>query len=204
MSENPNSSIASSLLYRARNQDEDAWHRLYQLLSPLVRSWIRRAGVSEADGDDISQQVMDHLYRNLSGFKREQQTDTFTGWAWTVTKFRIRDYFAAQDPQPPGVGGSVARELLDQHPQEARESGIYDEESSAIQLTRSAVVLIRSEFEGNTWDAFWRTTVEREKPAEVAREMGMTVQAVYKAKSRVLRRVRQELAGILPECRDAD
>ena len=56
--------------------------------------------------------------------------------------------------------------------------------------------MLKSEFETRTWDAFWRATVEREKAAVIAAEMGMTVHAVYQAKSRVLRRVRQELDGL--------
>ena len=40
-------------------------------------------------------------------------------------------------------------------------------------------------------------TVDGCKPADVAAELGMNVSAVYMAKSRVFRRIRQELAGLL-------
>lgn len=63
-----------------------------------------------------------------------------------------------------------------------------------------AVELVRAEFEAATWQAFWRVAVDGQRSADVAEELGMTLHAVYKAKSRVLRRVRQELA----ELEDAD
>jgi RNA polymerase sigma-70 factor, ECF subfamily len=57
--------------------------------------------------------------------------------------------------------------------------------------------LVRGEFEERTWLAFWRVTAEEKPPAVVAEELGMTLQAVYKAKSRVLCRLRQELDDTL-------
>ena len=57
--------------------------------------------------------------------------------------------------------------------------------------------LVRAEFEDRTWEAFRRVAIERQSPARVAVELGMSIQAVYKAKSRVLRRLRQELDGLM-------
>ncbi len=57
--------------------------------------------------------------------------------------------------------------------------------------------LVRAEFESQTWEAFRRAVVEEQSPAEIAAELGMSVQAVYKAKSRVLQRLRQKLGGLL-------
>jgi RNA polymerase sigma-70 factor (ECF subfamily) len=57
--------------------------------------------------------------------------------------------------------------------------------------------LVRGEFENRTWEAFWRTAVEDRPARDVADELGMSVLAVYKAKSRVLRRLRQELGDLV-------
>ena len=64
-------------------------------------------------------------------------------------------------------------------------------------LSRRGLDLVRAEFENRTWEAFWRTAVEGHAPAHVAEDLGMSVPAVYKAKSRVLRRLRQELDELL-------
>jgi RNA polymerase sigma-70 factor (ECF subfamily) len=56
---------------------------------------------------------------------------------------------------------------------------------------------VRAGFENRTWEAFRRVVIDRQSSAQVAMEMGMSVVAVYQAKSRVLRRLRQELDGLL-------
>lgn len=62
---------------------------------------------------------------------------------------------------------------------------------------RRALDLVRAEFENRTWDAFWRTAIDGQPAGDVAAQLGMSLHAVYKAKSRVLRRLRQELAGLV-------
>jgi RNA polymerase sigma-70 factor (ECF subfamily) len=78
---------------------------------------------------------------------------------------------------------------------ETSESTFTDEVNSLIY--RRALDLVRAEFENRTWEAFWNTTVDGRPPRDVAADLGMTVLAVYKAKSRVLRRLRQELGGLV-------
>jgi RNA polymerase sigma-70 factor (ECF subfamily) len=57
--------------------------------------------------------------------------------------------------------------------------------------------MVRAEFENRTWDAFRRVAIEGQPSARVATDLGMSIEAVYQAKSRVLRRLRQELDGLL-------
>jgi RNA polymerase sigma-70 factor (ECF subfamily) len=70
-------------------------------------------------------------------------------------------------------------------------------DSLAAELSHRALEFIQNEFEPGTWRAFWLTTVEGQTPADTARELGLTLGAVYKAKSRVLLRLRRELDGLL-------
>ena len=67
---------------------------------------------------------------------------------------------------------------------------------SKVRLTR-AMELMKSEFETTTWRAFWECVAEGRPPDEVAAELGVSVNAVYVAKSRVLARLRQELDGLV-------
>ena len=195
MPQNNDSSISSSLLYRAQRSDDIAWTKLNQLYFPLIQQWIRSSGVAAADADDIAQQVLVQVHRNIGNFSRDGDSGSFTGWVWTTTKFKIRDYINEQKTQPRAAGGSMAVELM--HQLEKNENEIFDEVNASVRLTRNLLEMIRAEFKSFTWDAFWRVAVEGERAADVAADMDMTVQAVYKAKSKVLRRVREELDGIL-------
>jgi RNA polymerase sigma-70 factor (ECF subfamily) len=64
-------------------------------------------------------------------------------------------------------------------------------------LVGQAVRLMQGDFQPATWKACWGLVVEGRPVAEVAAELGLTLDAVYAARSRVLRRLRQELAGLL-------
>jgi len=60
-----------------------------------------------------------------------------------------------------------------------------------------ALELMRADFQPVTWQACWEFVVRDRPAAEVAAELGITINTVYLAKSRVLRRLREELAGLL-------
>jgi RNA polymerase sigma-70 factor (ECF subfamily) len=65
-------------------------------------------------------------------------------------------------------------------------------------LARRALALMQKDFEERTWQAFWLTAVDGRDPAEAAQQLGMPRASVYMARSRVLRRLRQELDGLDP------
>ena len=72
-----------------------------------------------------------------------------------------------------------------------------EEEEYRRYLVRRALGLMQAEFEPATWKACWEFVVHDRPAAEVAAELGLSVNAVYLAKSRVLRRLRAELRGLL-------
>lgn len=53
--------------------------------------------------------------------------------------------------------------------------------------------MIRGEFEEKSWQAFWLVTMEDRSADQAAEQLGMTRNAVYIARSRVLRRLRDLL-----------
>ena len=69
-------------------------------------------------------------------------------------------------------------------------------DGSPSDLTRRALALLKTDFQPTTWQAFWQTTVENCPAPEVAKELQMSVAAVWKAKSRVMQRLREELSGL--------
>jgi RNA polymerase sigma-70 factor (ECF subfamily) len=78
---------------------------------------------------------------------------------------------------------------------EAESSVAADAEATAL-LSRRVLELTQVEFERRTWDAFVQTTLDQRRAADVAADLGMSVGAVYMAKSRVLRRLRDVLAEL--------
>ena len=64
-------------------------------------------------------------------------------------------------------------------------------------LAAYALKVMQAEFEPSSWRAFWSMVVEGHSAAEVAQQLGISVGAVYVAKSRVLARLRQELHAFM-------
>lgn len=181
------SSTSSSLIARLRAQDRDAWSRLAQLYGPLVYGWCRRRGLQDNDAADVVQEVFRAVAANIKSF----QPGSFRGWLWTITRSKLIDFVRNQKRQPEAVGGSDAQAGIQQMPEALDESASVPGQHSA--LVRRALDMIRPDFEEASWQAFWRVVMEDQPPAEVAKSLGISANAVYIAKSRVLRRLRDEL-----------
>jgi RNA polymerase sigma-70 factor (ECF subfamily) len=187
-----------SLLARVQADEPQAWDRLIGLYAPLVLRWCRGVGLQDQDVADVFQEVFQAVAQHVGGFRKERQGDTFRGWLRRITQNKVRDHFRRLGRDVRGVGGSSAQERLSQLPTPPadEEGGKSDEAESG--LFGRALDLIRGGFEERTWTAFWRTAVEGQSAADVAADLGMSAGAVRVAKSRVLRRLREEL-GDLPE-----
>jgi RNA polymerase sigma-70 factor, ECF subfamily len=193
------SRTSRSLLERVRARDRTAWGRLVRLYGPLVYGWCRRAGLQAADAADLGQEVFAAVARGIHCFRHDRQGDTFRGWLYTITRNKLRD--RSLPPGGAGAGGSDALRRLADLPAEqgGGDSPTADSEelNETKALYRRAIELVRGEHEPRNWDAFWRAFVDEQAPVDIASDLGITVNAVYLAKSRILRRLREEFGALL-------
>jgi RNA polymerase sigma-70 factor (ECF subfamily) len=188
----------SSLLVRVKAQDPEAWKRFVQLYGPLIYRWCRRAGLQEADAADVGQEVFRAAAGALPDYHHDQKGDSFRGWLWTITRRKVLDFVGRKPPGAQGVGGSDAQTALQElaGPREA-DSDDDSAEADRLLLCRRAVELVLADCKQETRQAFLRVVAGGQRPAEVARDLGLTVNAVYLAKSHLLRRIREEFAGLV-------
>jgi RNA polymerase sigma-70 factor, ECF subfamily len=187
-----------TLLERLRADEPDAWQAMVRLYSPLVYSWCARAGVRGADADDVVQAVFQAASTHLASFRRDREADTFRGWLRGITRNVVLMHFRRDARQPRASGGTESllqlHEVIDPS---TPDSDDEDSRAEANELHRRALELVRGEFEDRTWQMFWRTTVEDRSPVDLAAELGVTPAAVRKAKSRVLRRLKEEFGELI-------
>jgi RNA polymerase sigma-70 factor, ECF subfamily len=194
------SSISSTLLDQLRSHRPEAWQRLVRLYGPVAYRWCRRANLNSADSADVVQEVLATVLIHLPGFRRDRPEDSFGGWLATITRNKIREHYRRQRGKAEARGGSTAQRQMADVPQppEPSEESVRPDAQSAACLSRGALEVIQAEFETRTWEAFWRVSVDGQSPSDVASDLGMSVAAIYKAKSRVLGRLRDVLRE-LPE-----
>lgn len=186
------SATSHSLLDRVRCRDEVAWRQLTELYGPLVYHWARQANLGPEDSADLVQDVFRSLVVSIGGFEKTPQS-SFRAWLWTIARNKIRDHYRTNINKVGGAGGTDAHmqmmSLPDREPDPSGDSALSEDDG----LTNRALKIARGEVQEHTWQAFWRTTMDGVAPAAVAAELDMSVDSVYQAKSRVLRRVREML-----------
>jgi RNA polymerase sigma-70 factor (ECF subfamily) len=189
---------SASLLERARaGPDAEAWRRLVDLYTPLLQAWIRRYALQHSDAEDIVQEVLGTLARELPAFRYDPQRGAFRSWLRAILVHRLQAFFRSRQSRPQPAGGSDGALLLEQFADPASDlSRLWDQEHDR-HVAHRLLAAIQPDFEPTTWRAFQRTTLDGIKPAIVAAELGMSVNAVFIAKSRVLRRLRKEMHGLV-------
>jgi RNA polymerase sigma-70 factor (ECF subfamily) len=186
-----------TLVGRLKLQDPSAWRQLAELYGPLVYSWVRISGLNEHDAADVVQEVFSTVHASLDRFRKERPTDRFRDWLWTITRRRTCDHLRKLGKQVIAKGGSDAYQQLQEFPEEISSADDPQAASAEAELVRRALDLVRREFEDRTWQACLQTAVNGRNPADVAADLGMSVGALYVARSRVLKRLRQELGDVL-------
>ena len=181
----------TSILIRVRSGESQAWQQLVLIYGPVVYDWGRACGLQDSDATD----VMQATFTTVAARINQHSGGRFRGWLWSIFRSRLMDHHRARAKRPVAIGGSTAnlnmQKILDLPPEETEE----DRSSLLMRVLES----VKEKIEEHTWTAFWRTTVENGTAADVAADLGVEVWVVHNAKSRVLKRLREELTGLEAE-----
>jgi RNA polymerase sigma-70 factor (ECF subfamily) len=180
----------ASLLLRLRQPGEQrAWQQFVDLYTPLLFHWSMRLGLNEADAADLVQDVFVILSQRLNGFDYDRGK-SFRGWLRTILTNKWRDR-RRRATLPLAEDDAVEQVASPQ------DGDLIGEAEYREFLVTRALEVMQAEFQPTTWKACWEHVVAGRSAAEVGRELGISANAVYIAKSRVLRRLRAELEGLL-------
>jgi RNA polymerase sigma-70 factor (ECF subfamily) len=194
----PRGDTSRTLLQRLRANEPDAWRTMVHLYTLLVYHWCARSGVRGADAEDVAQDVFRKAAAQLDSFRREREGDTFRGWLRALTRTSLLQQQRRAGREPHALGGTDAQRRLQDV---ADPLACLDEDSEAGEETAGlrlrALEIVRGEVAERTWDMFWLTFIEERSPVDVAERLGVEPAAVRKAKSRVLRRLKEQFADFL-------
>jgi RNA polymerase sigma-70 factor (ECF subfamily) len=144
----------------------------------------------------VAQDVFHAVATGIGRFRKEGG-GTFRGWLRGISRHKVLDYYKRRRNQPQAEGGSDAYQRFQETPDSLAAWDGTDSDEEVTALYHRALELVRIEFEERTWQAFWRTGVEGKTVAEVSADLSMSEAAVRKAKSRVLRRLKEEVGDLI-------
>ena len=180
-----------SLLFRIRDAaDAGAWSEFLTLYRPVIYRITRRRGWQDADAQDLAQIVLAKVASKIESFDPDGPAK-FRTWLSRVCQNAITDELRRRRDEPRGAGDEVAELCGDSAHLVIADGEFAKEERRAI--FRWAAKHVSAEFEANSWKAFSRTTIDNVSAQQVAQELGMSVGAVYTARSRVMRKLKQKV-----------
>ena len=190
----------ASLLVRLGDpEDRAAWRQFVELYGGLVYGFARRNGLQDADAADVTQEVFVAVAQAAGRFHYDPRRGKFRGWLYAVARKRIARALEGRRSQPFGSGDSDVHRRLAEAPGREAASDAFWEQEYQQQLFRLAAGRIQEDFAPTTWQAFWKTAVEGESGSAVAAQLGLSVGAVYVARSRVLARLTEQIQRLQTE-----
>ena len=146
---------------------------------------------------DCVQEVFSSVSRNLASYQPKHASGAFRAWLWTIARNKIIDAMRARNSQAIPTGGSSANLAMQQvvAPSESTDEEPEDLEQT-IALVHRAMSRVEGDFEPRTWQVFYRSVFDQIATSVVAEEFDISQAAVRQIRSRILRRIRQQLGDV--------
>ena len=183
-----------SLLLRLRDAgDQQAWAELLEIYQPLIFRLVRQRGLQDADAREVTQEVLVAVAGAIGHWEADPSRGSFRGWLATIARNLVVNFLIRQSRHPRGTGNSDFARWLNEVPAaDCGESQLFNLEHRR-QVFLWAAAEIETEFRSDNWRAFWETSVAGRSVGEVATELRMSAGAVYVARSRVMKRLREKV-----------
>jgi RNA polymerase sigma-70 factor (ECF subfamily) len=189
-----------SLLVRIRDaRDVQAWQQFVKLYAPLVYGFARKRGLQDCDAADLTQDVLRAVAGAAGRFDYDPQRGSFRGWLFTVVRHKLQNFLASSQRRFPVTGDSGVQASLEEQVAPGQDEAALWNQETERQLLAQAIEQVRGRFQESSWQAFWQTAMEGRKASDVARALGISVAAVYMAKSRITAQLREQIQQLQAE-----
>lgn len=169
----------------------DAWRSFVEIYAPLLLKWNREAGLQNADAEDVAQETLTAVMSEIANFSRERE-GSFRKWLRQIAINRIKRFYQKKPNLKP------LESVPDQDFAKTIETFPYAE-NYYVEVLQSALFHIFKEFRGLSWEAFLDSLVLNRPIDEVARELGITVNAVYVARHRIMARLTEVVKDLIDD-----
>jgi RNA polymerase sigma-70 factor (ECF subfamily) len=187
-----------TLIMRIRDAgDDDAWSQFVEIYTPLVHAFCMRRGLQASDASDVVQETMRSVAGAIPRFEYNPDRGTFRSWLYTVARSKLNNHFRKQARSPRGAGSPSMLDRIED-PDDGADEEVWETEYRR-QMFHWAAKKVKKHFRDETWQAFWRTSVDEEPVDAVAESLGMKRGSVYVARSRVIAKLRSTIESVAGE-----
>ncbi len=184
-----------SLLLRVRDAgDIEAWRTFATIYAPVIYQFNRRQGLQHADATDLTQDVLSEVARAVRSFEYEPARGRFRDWLLTVSRRVLYRFKARQARRPEHGCETKGLESVEDDRVDPEWNDAFN-----ARVLRVALDRIQPHFQPVTWDAFEAVWIQNRPAAEAAQALSLRIEQVYLAKSRVLKRLSEEVQEIVDD-----
>jgi RNA polymerase sigma-70 factor (ECF subfamily) len=180
---------------KAARPDASDWNRLQGIYLPLISRWLGRVPGLGDEADDLAQEVFVVVIREIPRFQRQRE-GSFRAWLRQVTVNKVRTHRRKRHRRP-AVGMDPADGFLDSLADPNGDLAREWDSDHDHHVFEKLLAIVRPDFSPATWGSFCRFALDGMSAAGVAQETGLSVNAVLQAKSRILKRLREEAGELL-------
>lgn len=186
-----------SLLERIQlGPSDESWYEFVTLYNRLIEKWLLRQGVTQADAEDIRQEVMTVVLREVLNFEHNGRTGAFRNWLRTITANRLREFWRSRKQQR-AAGELDLEQLACQLDDETSElSRVWNQEHDR-QMIEHLLLRVSRQFKPESMQAFRQVVIEQRPIEQVSEESQLTINAIRIAQSRILRALRKAGEGLV-------
>ena len=173
-------------------ENQGAWTEFVTLYRPVIYRMARKRGMQDADAQDLSQTVLIRIARSIDRWKKTDPSIGFRHWLSRVAKNAILTALA-KPSRDGAMGGTDIQDMLYQQPDVDPDV----ERAFALEYLREkyhrAAATVQTDVDAVTWQAFELSMVDGRPCNEVAEQLGKPIGTIYAARSRVMRRLRDQI-----------
>ncbi len=189
----------ASLLERLKDlEDQDSWQQFYTTYRKLIFSFAVKHGLSGIEAEEVVQETVITVARNLPEFRYDPARCLFKTWLFNLTLWRIRDQIRKRQPEctsihrQPGETDRTGTIERIPGPEEDCLTAVWEEEWKKDLLER-ALEKVRAHVDEKQFQIF-DLYARQEWPArKVARSLGVSLARVYFSKHHVSRLLGREI-----------
>jgi RNA polymerase sigma-70 factor (ECF subfamily) len=180
--------------------DQLHWQEFFDTYWRLIYSAARQSGLSDTEAQEVVQETVITVAKNIDKLKYDPAIGSFKGWLLQITRWRIADQFRKREPgnaKRPHAADDRLTATMERIP----DSRIVDldavwEAEWKENLFAAAIVRVKKKVEPKQFQIF-DCYVRKEWPAQkVAERLGVNVAQVYLARHRVGALLKKEIKAL--------